>query len=891
MGRELLAVLDQFGAGGGGDPGNDAVRFLLAAFFWTVLAGMAWQNHRRSRETRDLLICAAALIGLSRELIMFFLEYGTHRGFIPPIVSFRVFPPLEHALTDIGRAFLGMAYLRYFLLSRRIGNLVGVAGAAAFGLLYLVTAPLWVRHLDANHALYGEPIARFGLFWGDMAFRVTASTMLAAVLLALAFGRGGGRRIPLFLYGAFAFLFLDEFLMIFNLATGDEPYRKVLAPIRHNLAIWAVPLLIGAYWLEAMRRIEDERSRSEGILLAIRDGISIEAPDHTVLFQNPAHVALRGNLVGRPCNPPDGECSLVDSFREGRGTIREVTVPAADGTIDVEVSTSLLKDGEGKTVGGIKVIRDISERRHAEEALRASEALYRTLVENIDLGITLVDREYRIVMANAAMGRQLERPTGEFIGRHCFREFEGRDSVCDHCPGARAMAEGHPASVELQRTAPGGRALTIEIQAFPVTAADGSANGFIEIVEDVTQAREAALERTRLEAKLQQTQKMESLGILAGGIAHDFNNLLMGILGHVDLALAKVPPESPVRPYLRLIDTSAQRAADLTNQMLAYSGRGRFVVEPIDLSRLVEEMGFLMGTIISKNVVLKYNLARDLPAVAADATQIRQVVMNLITNASDAIGNLSGIITVTTGQLEADREYLASTYLDEELPGGTYVFLEVTDTGAGMDRETQARIFDPFFSTKKSGRGLGLAAALGIIRGHRGALRLYSEIDRGTTFKILLPAAGNAAEVPLQPSPQPAGAAPEPGQASGTVLVVDDDEAVRSVARMMLETAGYTVITAVDGVEGVEAFGAHAGEIDLVILDMTMPRMDGEEAYRRMRNIRADVRVILSSGYSEMDAVNRFTGKHLAGFIQKPYRARNLVEKVSEALSGNGRPG
>ncbi len=888
--RELLTVLDQFGAGGDGDPGNNAVRFLLAAFFWTVLVWMSWQKHRRGGERRDAIVCAAALVGFTREMLLFFLQYGAYRGFVPHIVSARVFPPLEHALSDIGRAFLGMAYLRYFLASKRIGNLVGLGGAAGFTLLYLVTAPLWIRFLEANSALYGQAGTRFGLFWGDMAFRVTASAMLALVLLALVFGKGGGRSVPAMLYAAFGCLFADEFLMIFNLITGDEPYRQILAPIRHNLGIWAIPLFIGAYLLEFLRQLEDEKARSEGILLAIRDGISIESTGHIVLFQNPAHKAMRGEMVGRPCGLPGVECSLTETFDKEHGMTREAVLQSGDGARNVEVSTSLLKDGAGKIVGGIKVIRDISARRRAEEALRTSETRYRTLAENIDLGITLIDRDFRVVMANSALGRFFGRPPGDFVGHHCFREFEQRDATCEHCPGVLSMATGEPAGTEVENVLPDGRTITVKIQAYPVKADDGSPKGFIEVIEDVTVARNAALERARLEAKLQQTQKMESLGILAGGIAHDFNNLLMGILGYVDLAQSKVPPESPVRPFLRLIDTSTQRAADLTNQMLAYSGRGRFVIEPIDLSRLVEEMGFLMGTVISKNVALKYNLARNLPPVAADATQIRQVIMNLMTNASDAIGNRSGYVTLTTGTLQADRDYLTTTFLDEELPAGTYVFVEVTDTGAGMDRETQARIFDPFFTTKQSGRGLGLAAALGIIRGHHGAIRVYSDVDRGTTFKILLPATRKTTSEVAGTNPELTPVTKAPPAGTTTILVVDDEEAVRSVVGMILEGSGYTVITAADGIEGVELFRAHAGRIALVVLDMTMPRMDGDETYRQMRAIRPDVRVILSSGYSEADAVNRFTGKNLAGFIQKPYRARDLLDKVNAILSAGMGP-
>ena len=390
--------------------------------------------------------------------------------------------------------------------------------------------------------------------------------------------------------------------------------------------------------------------------------------------------------------------------------------------------------------------------------------------------------------------------------------------------------------------------------------------------------REREEEKERLfREKMEQTQKLESLGVLAGGIAHDFNNLLMGVLGNADLALDELSPHNPARESLEDIVTSAKRAADLCRQLLAYSGKGRFLIEPLDLNGLVEEMLGLLEISISKTAVLKLELAPELPAVEADATQIRQVLMNLVTNASEAIGARSGIISVTTGAMDCDEAYLTDTYLEDELEGGTYVFFEVSDTGSGMDAETRDRIFDPFFSTKFTGRGLGLAAVLGIVRGHRGAIRVYSEPGRGTTFKVLFPASEKespelreSAELVLVPG------------AKRLALLVDDEETVRAVAKRMLEKLGFEVLLARDGVEGVAQFERHHEELACVLLDLTMPHMDGEEAFRRMRHIDDSVPVILSSGYNEQDVVHRFAGKGLTAFIQKPFRKDRLVEVLSE---------
>jgi CheY-like chemotaxis protein/two-component sensor histidine kinase len=320
------------------------------------------------------------------------------------------------------------------------------------------------------------------------------------------------------------------------------------------------------------------------------------------------------------------------------------------------------------------------------------------------------------------------------------------------------------------------------------------------------------------------------------------------------------------------------RASELTGQMLAYSGKGTFVVEALDVSRLSQEMASLLNVSVTKKAELLLDLDERLPAIEGDATQIRQVVMNLLTNASDALEDGPGTIRVRTGQLTVDRGYLSQTYLDEDLPAGDYVFLEVSDTGCGMDSATVARIFDPFFSTKFTGRGLGLATVLGIIRSHRGAIRVYSEPGRGTRVKVLFPASSRAAEPPAAP---PAATA---WRGSGTVLVVDDEPTVREVAAAILEDAGFDVLQAADGADGLRVFEAHADRIRVVLLDLTMPQLSGEQVCAAIAELRPDARVVLSSGYSEQDATRRIDGGSLAGFIQKPYGPRELVAMMRQAL-------
>jgi PAS domain S-box-containing protein len=392
-------------------------------------------------------------------------------------------------------------------------------------------------------------------------------------------------------------------------------------------------------------------------------------------------------------------------------------------------------------------------------------------------------------------------------------------------------------------------------------------------------ARDISVQKN-LERQLRQTQKMESLGILAGGIAHDFNNLLVGIIGNASLAVDELPIANPVRQNLTDVLKAAHRAADLTRQLLAYAGKGAYVISHIDLSDLIREITTLVRSSIPPRVQLRLELQDHLPVVAADTAQIQQLVMNLVLNAAEAIGSdVEGTVLITTTVVNADPAYLASTFAGTILSPGKYVCIEVHDTGCGMDENTVSKIFDPFFTTKFTGRGLGLAAALGIVQGHKGALKVYSTPGRGSTFKVLLPAVEHAVRAAVQPR--------EFQDLSGTglILVIDDDDIVRRAAKAALERYGYRVLVAEDGATGLDMFRELTGRIRLVILDMTMPGIDGADVLRQLQTIQGDVRVVLTSGFNEIEAIRRFTGKGLAGFIQKPYTASQLAERVKQSLS------
>jgi two-component system cell cycle sensor histidine kinase/response regulator CckA len=523
-----------------------------------------------------------------------------------------------------------------------------------------------------------------------------------------------------------------------------------------------------------------------------------------------------------------------------------------------------------------------SERRKAGEALRQSEERFQQVADNAQEWIWEVDADGMYTYASPMVKQILGYEPDEVVGKKRFYDLfhpDDREQLRNATIKAFARKRSFREFVNRNVTKTG-EIVWLLTSGVPVLDEDGNLRGYRGADTDITERKRAEEEKLRLETQVRHAQKLESLGVLAGGIAHDFNNLLVGVLGYAGLAEMELPPDSPARESIKKIEKAARRAADLTRQLLAYSGRGRFVVEPTDLTAVVEEMAHLLEASTSKKARLRYDFEPKLPPIEADATQIHQVVMNLITNASDAIGEKSGVITVTTGVRKVDRACLAESYLGEGLPTGSYVYVEVADNGCGMDEQTQAKVFDPFFTTKFTGRGLGLAAVLGIVRGHRGAIRIRSIPGQGTTVTVLFPSCEQAL-----PSSGRRRKRSKSRRGAGVVLVVDDEETVRAVAKTALEKSGFTVLTAASGPEALRVCRERSAEIVAVLLDMTMPHLGGEEVFNEMRRIRPDLRVILTSGYDEQEATRRFVGKGLAGFIQKPYLPAALVEKVQEVLA------
>jgi nitrogen-specific signal transduction histidine kinase/CheY-like chemotaxis protein len=384
-------------------------------------------------------------------------------------------------------------------------------------------------------------------------------------------------------------------------------------------------------------------------------------------------------------------------------------------------------------------------------------------------------------------------------------------------------------------------------------------------------------ERKLAEERLLQAQKLESVSLLAGGVAHDFNNLLATIMGSASLLAGDVAARE--QEHVDAILQASQRAADLTRQLLAYAGKGRYVIEPVDLSAMVRDLGRLLRASIPKRVKLVEKLAEDLPAIQADRGQIQQIVMNLVLNAAEAMPETGqGEIGVRTSAEELNE---AGTVVDavtgQIMSPGQYVCLEVRDTGSGIDGPTRARIFDPFFTTKFAGRGLGLAAAAGVVKAHRGAILVESAPGKGATFRVFLPASRESR--PVEPGPRSRDL-----RGSGTVLVVDDEPMVRGFIRKALSRCGYEVLTASDGHNAVQVFENHSGPIDLVLLDLMMPVLGGAEAIARIRAKSPDIKVILMSGYSELEAERLFSPAGVGTFLQKPFTFGSLAQQVKTVL-------
>jgi PAS domain S-box-containing protein len=519
-------------------------------------------------------------------------------------------------------------------------------------------------------------------------------------------------------------------------------------------------------------------------------------------------------------------------------------------------------------------IRDVTDKKRAAIAIARSEEHFRRIFDESPVGMTIIGRDARILRVNNATCKMLEYSEEELLSRTITDVTPPEDLETSgfYSRKQQALITGRIEHLQMEKrfVTKSGKVLWTNLNASILR--EGPDNWyFLGTIENIT-------ERKQVEEQLRESQKLESLGVLAGGIAHDFNNLLTGILGNASLSLDLAPSNSPMRPLLKRLVQASERAADLTRQLLAYAGKGRFILSAISLSAMVEEITGLVRASIPAHVRIDLELAPDIKAIEADPAQIHQIIMNLILNAAESIpGNRSGLVTVRTFTLTATEEDLRGTLPSSRPQPGRYAALEVTDNGSGMASETQTRMFEPFFTTKFTGRGLGLSAVLGIVASYHGVVRVESQVGIGTRFLVLLPAGEKAVEV----SPV---SRPEDLEGSGTILIVDDEPLVMALARNALERAGYRVLSASGGLEALDVLEQNAEDVGLVVLDVTMPGMSCEEILKRLKAMRPNLPVILSTGHSEAEISGRFAGAGLAGFLQKPYTASQLAEKTKSAM-------
>ncbi|MCP4092854.1 MAG: response regulator [Planctomycetes bacterium] len=524
----------------------------------------------------------------------------------------------------------------------------------------------------------------------------------------------------------------------------------------------------------------------------------------------------------------------------------------------------------------------LEQLRRETKVLRESESQHRTWLEKSPVCTKILDLNFKLqYMSQAGISALCIPDIEEYYQTPYPPEFFSPRFKVTMLEALRKVRDEEVvAHQEAPLKSLNGTLIWFRSTLFPLYDDDGNFESIMVVSTDITPRVKAEEERALLERQLLHAQKLESLGVLAGGIAHDFNNILVGILGNADLALRGLSEDNPSRENIAEIKVASHRAAELSEQMLAYSGKGKFLIESIDLGEFLVEMTHLLDVALSKKVELRLDIADSLPHFAGDPTQIRQVIMNLITNASEAIGEGNGRVTLAAGSMECDQAYLDDGFellvagAGHSLDPGSYVYCEVTDSGCGMDAETVSKVFEPFFTTKFTGRGLGMAAVLGIVRGHRGAIKVRSQPKKGTTFRVLFPAGTQVPETVVTPSN-----VAKPGadwRGSGTVLIADDEDLVCNVGKEMLKHFGFKALQAKDGLEALQVFREHANDITCVLLDLTMPQMDGEQVFLEMRKLRPDVKVILTSGYSMDDLSQRFAGKGLAGFLQKPFNLENL---------------
>ncbi len=636
-----------------------------------------------------------------------------------------------------------------------------------------------------------------------------------------------------------------------------------------------------------LKALLESEGRYKTLIENIRDGVIVHS-NNKIVYVNPASIKIIGNeepesfFIGKSISEFIHPVSIkeignrVKSIYEKKGNVSllEEKFIRTDGRIiTTEVMASMIDFNEEPA--SLVVFRDITERKQTEQKLKESEFSYKELFNNAIDSIYIQDENGVFLDVNHG-AEKMYGYTREFL--------IGKSPEILSAPGKNDMEmvkncliktlEGKPQQFEFW-----GKRKTGEIFPKIVRLSRGrffGKNVVFAFSLDISERKKAEEERLLIEAQIKHSQKLESLGLLAGGIAHDFNNLLTGILGNAGLARIDISSKDTVLNSIEKIETTAVRAAELCNQLLAYSGKGRFVILPVIINDIIFEMTKLLETSIPKKISISYSLSKKPPVIEVDITQFRQVIMNLILNAADSIGDRKGEIQISTGiSKKINQKQETNLFLSENLKTGKFAYLEIIDNGRGMDQEVIDQIFDPFFTTKSYGRGLGLSAVIGIVKGHNGLISIKSKCDKGTEFRIYFPV---SSKPPIHENITTRNS--EKYKGSGTILVADDEESILVLSRTILEKAGFRVITAINGKDAIKKFTDHSDEIDLVLLDMTMPEKNGVEVMKVIKKIKPGIKAVLSSGYNKNNNYEDLFEQGFSNFLGKPYTPEMLIEVI-----------
>ncbi|NDY41479.1 response regulator [Dissulfurirhabdus thermomarina] len=630
---------------------------------------------------------------------------------------------------------------------------------------------------------------------------------------------------------------------------------------------------------EAKARLEESERFYRNLFGSLRDVVIITDPDRRILDANQPALREtfgyeREEILGRDVGllyeepAPRGGESAPAVFGEPREGAAQVDFRRKDGgRFTGELHLQEMRDEDGRPLGKIGVIRDVSDRRRTER-------LIKKILESVGEGFVLIDPDYRIVCPNLAYCHLAGVADAESLkGRHCYEASHHSDRPCwergEACPVKVTFETGEPHAVVHRHFDEDGRTGYVEVHSYPLRDDTGRIVSVIEIMNDITEKRE-------LEEQLRHSQKIQAVGKLAGGIAHDFNNILTAIIGFGSLLQARMRPDDPLLSYVRQILASAEKAASLTQSLLAFSRKQVIQPEPVRLNTIIRNMEGLLARLVGEDIRVETDLSPADPTILADSGQIDQVLMNLAANARDAMPG-GGVLHVATDVVTLDAEFVRARGRGQP---GPHALLRVTDTGTGMTEEVKDRIFEPFFTTKDIGQGTGLGLAMvhGIVEQHKGHIDVRSTPGQGTEFSIYLP----LSPVPAREPEAETDEVPEPG--GETVLLAEDNPEVRTLLTEILQDYGYEVLLAEDGEEALEVFDRHRGEVDLLLFDLMMPRLGGREAFQAIQARKPGIRVVFISGYATDYAYKKGLLEKGAVFVSKPVSPNELLKAIREAL-------